>query len=221
MPTATLAGAQRIAIREVRNLDDGLQRVCTIDCRGDVVGNTRVGCERPPGDACPTPLGISLRYIGDHIRLAHLYANGHALRAKRPAKTARCRHIHVQPRELVRPRQDLLGRTEHGNAARLEDSNAIGLSGLFHKVRNHHDGHAAFVQRVTGLHKALAPARIEHRGRLVQNEHARLHGEHTGKRHALFLSARESVGLVSLKAHQTHGLQRLAHALCDLGRFNP
>ena len=97
----------------------------------------------------------------------------------------------------------------------------IGLGGLFHKVRNHHDGHAAFVQRVTGLHKALAPARIEHRGRLVQNEHTRLHGEHAGKRHALLLSARESVGLVALKAHQTHGLQRLAHALRDLGRFDP
>ena len=221
MPTATLAGAQRIAIRKVRNLDDGLQRVCAIDCRGDVVGNTRIGCERPPRDACPTPLGISLRYIGDHIRLAHLCANGHALRAKRPAKTARCRHIQVHPREFVRPRQDLLGRTEHGNAARLKDSNAIGLSGLFHKMCNHHDGHAAIVQRAASLHEALASTWIEHRGSLIQNEHAWFHGEHAGKRHALLLSARESVGLVALKAHQAHALQRLAYALRNLGRFNP
>ena len=103
----------------------------------------------------------------------------------------------------------------------MEDSNAIGLSGLFHKVRNHHDGHAAFVQRVTGLHKALASTWIEHRGRLVQYEHARLHGEHAGKRHALLLSARKRMGLVALKAHQTHGLQCLANTLRDLGRFDP
>ena len=221
MPAAALAGAQRIAKRKVRNLDNGLQRVCAIERRGNVVGNTRIECERPPGDACPTPLGISLRYTGDHIRLAHLRINGHALRTKRHAQTARLRHIKVELREFVRLRQDLLGRAQHGNAARLEDSNAIGLSGLFHKVRNHHDGHAAFVQRMTGLHKTLASARIEHRGGLIQNENARLHGEHAGKRHALLLATRERMGLVALKAHQTHGLQRLAHALRDLGRFDP
>ena len=74
---------------------------------------------------------------------------------------------------------------------------------------------------MTGLHKAFASARIEHRGCLVQDEHARLHGEHAGKRHALLLPARERVGLVALKAHQTHGLQHLAHTLRNLGRFDP
>ena len=100
----------------------------------------------------------------------------------------------------------------------MEDSNAIGLGGLFHKVRNHHDGHATIVQRVASLHEALASTRIEHRRSLIQNEHARLHGEHAGKRHALLLAARKRMGLVTLKAHQAHTLQRLAYALRNLRR---
>ena len=103
----------------------------------------------------------------------------------------------------------------------MEDSNAIGLGSLFHKVRNHHDSHAAIVECAARFHKTLASARIEHRGGLIQNENARLHGEHAGKRRALLLATRECMGLVALKAHQTHGLQRLAHALRDLGRFDP
>ena len=76
------------------------------------------------------------------------------------------------------------------------------------------------MQRVASLHEALASTRIEHRGRLVQNEHARFHGEHTGKRHALLLTARKRVGLVALKAHQAHALQRLAYTLRNLCRWH-
>ena len=87
-------------------------------------------------------------------------------------------------------------------------------------MRNHHDGHAAIVQRAASLHKALTSTRIEHRGSLVQYEHARFHGEHAGKRHALLLAARKRVGLMALKAHQAHALQRLAYALRNLYRWH-
>ncbi len=220
-PSTALAGTQRVTMREVRNLDDGLRHGCPVGCRGDVVEHTRIGCRRPPCGVFPTPVGIYLRNLGDHIRLAHLRMNGHALRTKCHAQAARRRHIQVELHEPICPRQNLLGRTEHGNAPRPKYRDTIGLGGLFHKVRNHHDGHAAIVQRVASLHEALASTRIEHRGRLVQNEHARFHGEHTGKRRALLLTARKRVGLVALKAHQAHALQRLAHALRDLGRFDP
>ena len=147
--------------------------------------------------------------------------NGHALHTKLHAQAARRWHIQIELRKFVRPRQDFLGRTEHGNAPRPKYRDTIGLGGLFHKVRNHHDGHAAIVQRAASLHEALVSTRIEHRRSLVQYEHARFHGEHAGKRHALLLATRKCMGLVALKAHQAHGLQRLAHALCDLGGFHP
>ena len=162
MPAAALAGAQRVTMREVRNLDDGLRRGCPVGCRGGVVEHTRIGCRRPPCGVFPTPVGICLRNLGDHIHLAHLRMNGHALRTKRRAQAARRRHIQVELRKFVRPCQDFLGRTEHGNAPRPKYRDTIGLGGLFHKVRNHHDGHAAIVQRVASLHEALASTRIEH-----------------------------------------------------------
>ena len=207
-------------MREVRNLDDGLRRGCPVGCRGGVVEHTRIGCRRPPCGVFPTPVGICLRNLGDHIHLAHLRMNGHALRTKRRAQAARRRHIQVELRKFVRPCQDFLGRTEHGNAPRPKYRNTIGLGGLFHKVRNHHDGHAAIVQRVASLHEALASTRIEHRRSLVQYEHARFHGEHTGKRHALLLATRKCMGLVALKAHQAHALQRLAYTLRNLCRWH-
>ena len=146
--------------------------------------------------------------------------NGHALRTKCHAQAARRRHIQVELHEPICPRQNLLGRTEHGNAPRPKHRDTIGLGGLFHKVRNHHDGHAAIVQRAARFHKALASARIEHRGGLVQDKHARLHGKYAGERHALLLAARKRVGLVALKAHQAHALQRLAYALRNLRRWH-
>ena len=221
VPTTTFAGAQRIAIRNMRKFDNGARGVGLIS-RGRFGGNgIRARRHRVRRGVRPILLGINSRDLGDHVRLAHLSANGHTLRTKRPAQAARRRHVQVELRELVRPRQDLVRRAEHGHAPRSEDCNAIGLCSLFHKVRNHHDGHTAIVERAAGLHKALAPARIEHRGRLVQDEHARLHGEHAGKRHTLFLPARERVGLVALEAHQPHGLQHLAHTLRNLDRFHP
>ena len=144
--------------------------------------------------------------------------NGHTLRTKRHAQTARLRHVQVELRKFICPCQNLLGSTEHGNSSRLKHRDSIGLGGLFHKVRNHHDGHAAIMQRAASLHKALTSTRIEHRGRFIQDEHARFHGKHASKRHALLLATRERVGLVALKAHKAHALQRLAYALRNLRR---
>ena len=59
----------------------------------------------------------------------------------------------------------------------------------------------------------MAAARIEHRGRLVQNKHFGVHGKGTGNGYALLLSARESVGLVLLKAHEAHACEGVRHAL--------
>ena len=103
---------------------------------------------------------------------------------------------------------------------RPKHRDTIGLGGLLHKVRNHHDSHAAIVKCAARFHKTLASARIEHRGGLIQNENARLHGEHAGKRHALLLTTRKRMGLVALKAHQAHALQRLAYALRNLRRWH-
>ena len=59
----------------------------------------------------------------------------------------------------------------------------------------------------------MAAARIEHRGRLVQNKHLGVHGKSAGNGHALLLSAREGVGLVLLKAHEAHACEGVRHAL--------
>ena len=201
--------------------DNGVRGVWSIGRDGFAGGGIRARRQRARRSVHPILLGINSQDLGDHIRLAHLCANGHALRAKSPAQAARRRHVQVERREFVRPRQDLVWRAEHGNAPRPKDRNAIRLGCLFHKVRNHHDGHTAIVQCTACFHEALASARIEHRGCLVQDKHARFHGKHAGERHALLLSTRERVGLVALKAHQAHGLQRPAHALRNLGRFDP
>ena len=204
----------------MRNLDNGLRCGRLVSREGCIVEHTRIGCRRLHCDVRPAPLGVNLRNLGDHIRLAHLRVNGYALHTKRPTQTARRRHIQVELCKFVRPRQDFLGRTEHGNAPRPKYRDTIGLSGLFHKVRNHHDGHAASVQRAASLHEALAAARVEHRGRFIQDEHTRFHGKHTSKRNALLLAARKRVGLVALKAHQAHRLQHIPHTLRDLLRWH-
>ena len=52
---------------------------------------------------------------------------------------------------------------------------------------------------------------------LVQDEDGRVHSEHPGDGHALFLAARERIGLVGLEALQAHLGERPGDALAQLG----
>ena len=98
----------------------------------------------------------------------------------------------------------------------LHDHHAVGLRRLFHIMRDHHDGHPAFVQFVAYAHQACSAARVEHGRSLVEHEHRRVHGKHAGDGHALLLPAGQGVGLMALESRKPHVLKRLRHAFAQL-----
>ena len=120
--------------------------------------------------------------------------------------------LEVQAFEQLGLREHVFRRALKRYAPAVEHHHAVCLRGLFHKVGDHDDGHARAVEIAAHFEQAMAPARVEHRGGLVQDEHLGAHGEDAGDGHALLLPAGERMGLVVLKAHEAHVCQRLFHA---------
>jgi hypothetical protein len=101
-------------------------------------------------------------------------------------------------------------------------------------VVEHHDllGHLHGLLLIVGdedgrhVHLVVEPAKpgaellahggVERAERLVQEQHARLHGERAGQRHALPLPARELRRVAVGEAVEVHELQELVHAGLDL-----
>ena len=63
----------------------------------------------------------------------------------------------------------------------------------------------------------LAHGRVERAEGLIEQKHARPHGQRPGQRHALALSARELRGQAVREAVEVDEPQQLTHALVDLG----
>ena len=75
-------------------------------------------------------------------------------------------------------------------------------------VRDHHDGHAAVVERLEGLHDFDARAAVEVAGWLVGEEQRGLIDERTGDGHALLLAAGELVRMMAGPSAQPDGFER-------------
>ena len=75
--------------------------------------------------------------------------------------------------------ENMLRAVEHHGFSLVHDKNAVGAAGnVFHAVRNKQHGVAALFA-VSGnlVEQHVAPLRVEPRGRLVQDQHVRLHGD--------------------------------------------
>ena len=87
-------------------------------------------------------------------------------------------------------------------------------------MRDHDDGHAALVELLAHAQHGFPPARVEHRGRLVEDEDVRLHRQHARDGDALLLAARERGGLAFLAALEPDGGKRAGHQLAQLLAFH-
>ena len=86
-------------------------------------------------------------------------------------------------------------------------------------VRDEHHGNPLFAAQARHGLDDLAPAgRVEHRGRLVEHDALRLHGDHARDGDALLLSARKQVRRVHAKFIHPHLFERRVHPPADLLR---
>ena len=101
------------------------------------------------------------------------------------------RHVEAHGRELRRAGEDLLRRAVHGYAPLVEDHQPVGNArGVVHAVRDEQDGGAgpgAVFEDVPDY--LLAAAGVEAGRGLVEDKHARAHGDNAGDGYAA-LSAR-------------------------------
>ncbi|MPM73111.1 hypothetical protein SDC9_120087 [bioreactor metagenome] len=74
-------------------------------------------------------------------------------------------------------RKHLRGCAVHGDFAFRKYDDAVCKRGLFHKMRDHNNRYALFVEPAHRI-KHLAPTgRVEHGRRFVEHKHLRLHGQ--------------------------------------------
>ena len=156
-----------------------------------------------------------------HISHMDMRGDFHPLRAQFERQIVHGGNGQIEARELGRIGEDLCRRALERNAALVEHHHAVGLRRLLHIVRDHNDRHACTVELAAHAHQTRTPARVEHRRRLVEHEHRRMHGERAGDGDALLLPARKRMGLVLLKAGQADLGKRVAHALRELGVAHP
>ena len=87
-------------------------------------------------------------------------------------------------------------------------------------MRDHQDREPVLSQSVEDVEDAGPHRDVEHRDRLVGNEHVRLEGERRSDRDALALPAGELVREpleIELRRRELHTRQRVAHTLHPLG----
>src|SRR3990172_4849645 len=91
--------------------------------------------------------------------------------------------------------EDLLGRSLLDEHALLHEQDAIGcLAGEVHLVGDHDHGGALVGQLFHDVEDLSDQRRVERAGRLVEEEHLRLHGQGPRDRHALLLPTRQPDG---------------------------
>ena len=100
----------------------------------------------------------------------------------------------------------------HGDLPLIHDIYMVRVNNFFHIMcdQDHCDLIRA-VQFPDGVYHFLAAAGIQHGGRFVQYDTLRMHGQHPGDGHPLFLTAGELVGGVGAVLIHAHRLQALFH----------
>ena len=151
----------------------------------------------------------------------HVHADIDAAAREVERKRARERHLQVQFGQHIRLGQNIFGRALRDDAPSVHDDDAVGLGGLVHEMGDHDDGHAARVEVFADAHEPCAAARIEHRGRFVQDQDLRIHGKHAGDGDALLLPAGKRGGLAVFETDESDFGQGVSHASSDFGGRDP
>ena len=124
--------------------------------------------------------------------------------------------LESQLRELLAVGEDLGRRALEHDAPVVHHDDAVGGQGLLHEVRDVHDGGALVAQLGHHAHDAATSAHVEQGARLVQHEHARLHGKRAGDGNALLLSARQARRVAACVVGHRHAGKLALHARADL-----
>ena len=165
------------------------------------VGVGRIGRCRVPVGGGANAGGLAERQdLACQLPCVHGGLHGRARIAQIQRQAGCERHVKVQMRQRTRLDEHLIGRAFERHMPVLHDHHAVGLRRLFHIMRDHHDGHPALVQFAAYAHQTSSAAGVEHGGSLVEHEHRRVHGKHSGNGHTLFLPAGQGMRFVALEA---------------------
>ena len=89
------------------------------------------------------------------------------------------------------------------------------MGGFFGAVRHVDDGGALALQFVEHLHDVVACGFVQHRGRLVEYQQPRFHGEHAGDGGALLLAAAHAGRVAVPLVLQADGVQGVGYAFAE------
>ena len=116
----------------------------------------------------------------------------------------------------VRVAEHLARRAVEHDAAGAHDDDAVGLERLVHEVGHVDECGARARQSTHHTHDGLAAAHVQKRGRLVEHEHLRLHGQCTGDAHALTLPTAHARRVGARVVGERHAGELAVHAPTDL-----
>ena len=129
----------------------------------------------------------------------------------RSGKSHRLQFLHVAEHLARLSVQHNASMVHHDDAAHI-------VRHILHAVGNQNHGHSClFPQRGDLSQNLIPPSRIQPGGGLVQNQHIRVHGEHTCDGNPSFLSAGQVKGrLIIIFLSDSHQLQRPPRPLFHL-----
>ena len=100
--------------------------------------------------------------------------------------------LKAQAAHLVYVREDLLRRSHEGNMAMVEHHHAVRAERFVHEVGHVDNGAPHAAELLDHPHDGAPTAHVERGRRLVEHQHAGLHGKRAGDGHALALPAGEA-----------------------------
>ena len=93
---------------------------------------------------------------------------------------------------------------------------AVGVHGLVMMMRDQHDRRATPLQHVEDAHHLDPRVGIQHRGRFVEHQHARVHRQHSGDGDTLLLAAAHARRIRVAEPRHIHRLQGFVDAPADV-----
>ncbi|KAG1648403.1 hypothetical protein GQR58_029853 [Nymphon striatum] len=110
--------------------------------------------------------------------------------------------------------EEVFGRAHFDDLAALHEDDAVGdFTGEAHFVRDDHHGHTGASELLHDVEYFLDHFRVEGRGRLIEQHDPRFHGERTGNRHTLLLTAGKLTGELVGLLRNANTLQQFASEL--------